>query len=113
MIIIKSILSFLAVCLFVSNKHICDLVHGDDLDNWWPLRMNLYAVLFALIFIISNIDGKNKFINFIISIGIGFAISDVIDRIYFDINTFTTEDIVMIVIIIALSYYTHVKRNKR
>lgn len=110
---VKTILALTAVLLFVCNKYICDYVCGDeDLTTWWTLRLNLYAVLIGLVFIISTINISTKFIGFVLSVGVGFCISDIIDRLYFDINKFTAHDIIMIIITIALSYYnTYVRRK--
>lgn len=151
----KAVLSLLALCLFVCNKHVCDIVFpaipipvenyaqivgkstswvgelvedGEigikvvngvthvmyrDIIKWWILRLSLYAVLIAMLFSISNMVGKTKFISFVLSLGIGYSISDVIDRICFDINKFTIQDIVMIIITIALSYYAIYVRRSR
>lgn len=110
-ILLKSILSCAVVLLFVSNKYICDFFYT-DLTEWWTLRLNLYAVLFGLVLIISTMDGKSTFISFVLSIGVGFSISDIVDRLYFNINVFQPNDIIMIFLTVIISYITYYVRRK-
>lgn len=95
--------SILAVLLFVFNGFICDLFTS-DLVAWWTLRTNLYAGIFGLALYVSTLT-KTKLSEFACFVGLGFASSDIIDRVFFDCNHFTKSDFIMILITIVASYY--------
>ena len=97
-----NVVSILVVLLFVFNGFICDLI-TDDLIKWWTLRLNFYADIFGLSMYLALLT-HTKFSKFICTIGLGFATSDIIDRVFFDCNYFTWSDLVM-VITISVSYY--------
>ncbi len=98
-----NIISILVVLLFVFNGLLCDYF-TIDVIGWWTLRTNLYAVIFGLSLYLAMIT-QTKFSKFICTIGLGFALADIIDRIFFDCNYFTWSDVIMIVLIISTSYY--------
>lgn len=107
----KFVISILAVMLFCCGYQICSFFYPNFCKNpealaaWWDLRMNLYAMLILLLFWLSNMkNGQSKHVSFVLAIGIGLSISDVLDRVYFDITKFTLSDIFMIVITIMVSY---------
>jgi hypothetical protein len=99
----KFYLSLLIVVLFIGNYQICEFIYPDDLDKWWALKQNIYNVIIALCLYISQSSTDSKYVKFILDIGLVFALSNCIDRIFFDINYFQTNDIISIIISIAFS----------
>lgn len=100
-----NILSIILVLLFVGNSHICDILTS-DINSWWKLRTGLYSIIIGLAFYISTMK-HTIFSKVVISIGIGLTSSDIIDRVFFDINYFTWSDIIMIVISIAVPIFNN------
>ncbi len=109
----KFLLSIIAVLLFCFNYQICEFFYSNSLNNWWDLRTNIYAILFAVALTIARYDSKG-WIRFVLNVGIGFSVSDVIDRVYFDITVFTQADIYMIIATLLMaSIEFYVKRNDK
>jgi len=105
-----NIISILVVLLFVFNGLLCDYF-TIDVIGWWTLRTNLYAVIFGLSLFLAMLT-HTKFSKFICTIGLGFATSDIIDRVFFNCNYFTWSDILMIILVISISYYKfYVRKN--
>ena len=110
MIEVKKFLHILAILLFVSNYQICDYFYFVDgvLDKkgWWGLKLNIYAVVLAIIFYASRIGSKG-FLRFILNIGIGFTISNMIDKCYYNVLEFRYNDIIMIILTVCFSLYEY------
>ncbi len=105
---IKILLSSIVIILFVGNYQLCEYFYSDDINKWWVLRTNIYAVIFALSLTLARI-GKEGVLRFILSIGIGLSISDVIDRLVFNSNIFNYSDILMIITTVSIAFYEYVK----
>ena len=105
------LVSILVDWLFVFNGFICD-VFSCDLLGWWTIRTNLYAVIFGLAMYLTTLK-PTRLSGFICLLGVGFAFSDVIDRVFFDCNYFTWSDIVMVLLVIGSSYYKVYVRQGR
>lgn len=103
-------LSIFIIVLFIGNYQICNIFYPDNIDKWWGLKQNIYNVIIALAFIIAklNIKKKDKKLKFILDIGVGLCVSNCIDRIFFNINSFQLSDIVMIILTILTSYYKNI-----
>lgn len=98
--------------LFVGNYNICEYFYSDNLEMWWELRTNIYSIMFALAMFIALL-GTSGLLRFILSVGVGLCMSDVVDQIFFDITTFNKSDIAMIFITLTISTYEYVRnRNK-
>lgn len=93
---VKIIINIIAIILFVMNYQICELFYSDDIKAWWSLKVNLYAVIIALVFISHSLETKG-WLKFVLYVGVGFTISNVIDKVFFDIRVFTSMDLVMII----------------
>lgn len=98
-------LIILAIFLFIGNYEICCLVYPDDIYKWWGLKQNIYNIIIAICFYLSCNETDKKIVKFILNIGIGFVVSNCIDRIFFNVNYFTFSDYFMIIITILTSYY--------
>ncbi len=112
---VKIILTILTIILFVSNYAICNYFYPTDSDSdvsgWWGLKSNLYAVIVALAFLSANIGAKGV-VRFFFSVGVGFALSNVIDKVYFNVMEFTNSDIYMIITTILISSFDFYKHSK-
>jgi len=107
---VLEILSVLSTILFVGNYSLCDYFYFNDHDNWWKLKQNIYNVdlildrttLFLLIIFFCNYL-KLRRLAALTLLGLLLNLSNIIDRLLFDINTFEKDDIVMIILAILLS----------
>lgn len=115
---VKLIIYILAILLFCFNYQICDFFYYNDevkdIKKWWGLKSNIYAIIMMLIFYASLINSKGV-LRFILSIGIGFAMSNVIDKVFFNVLEFRYNDIVMIILTIcfaSLDYFKNGRKNK-
>ena len=117
---VKKILYILAILLFVSNYQICDFFYYNDelkdLKKWWGLKANIYAVIMMLVFYASLINTKGIII-LILNIGLGLCISNVIDKVFFNVLEFRENDIIMIILTVCFSMMERFKefsyaRNK-
>jgi len=103
----RLVLISLIVFAFFANYEICNLVYPNPIDNikWWELKLNIIAFTLAIAFYLIQRDSDNKITKFVLLVGIGFAISNCIDRLFFNVNYFTFSDYFMIIITILTSYY--------
>lgn len=112
---VKIILVIIAIALFVGSYSICNYFHytegNVDITAWWALKYNIYAVIIAIVFLSAQI-GTKGLLRFVLSVGVGFAISNVIDKLYFDVLEFTQADIYMIAITLLVSGYDWYKSSK-
>ncbi len=58
-----------------------------------------------------SVDENDKYLKFILSIGVGFSIANCVDRIFFDINYFTYNDIFMMILIYTTTYYKYLNER--
>ena len=112
---VKKSLYILAILLFSFNYNICNFFYYNnevkDLYKWWDLKSNIYAVIMALMFYASSIGEKGK-LKFILNIGIGFTISNVIDKVYFNVLVFNENDIIMIILTVCFAVLGFLKDRK-
>lgn len=113
-LILQYVFSIGAIGVFVSAFWYCMYLYplqSQDTE-FWMLRTNIYAMLICMCFYLVKlcITDNNK-LHFIMSIGMGFSVSDVIDRVCFDIRIFTKEDVWMIVLTISIAAYEYRKRR--
>lgn len=106
--VMKLILSITSVLLFGLGFWICNLLYPDacgaQINQWWDMRMNIYAIILLTCFSVALSKEDNKHLRFVLSIGIGLSASDVIDRIFFNISQFTKEDVSMVIATFIISY---------
>lgn len=116
-VIITSIVFF-----FVGNYHICNYYYPLNTEEhvklWWVLKMDIYALIVALCFILASLEKTtNKKINliekFITSLGIGLAISNVIDRHFKGIESYVITDLMIVSCIILVSFYDFKRLSKQ
>lgn len=94
--ILRTSLFFTSILLFVFSYDICEYFFSEDIDKWWSTKCNIYSIIIALLFVASSID-KRGVLRFVLDIGVGFTVSNVVDRLYFNTTQFTKADIIMII----------------
>lgn len=82
-----------------------------ELKNWWTTRMNLYAVTFLILNLAQYLP-KHKYSYFWMFFLCGLSVSDIIDRLYFNTNKFTREDIAMLIVNFGISLVMSTKVRK-
>lgn len=112
---VKKILFIIALLLFLSNYSICNFFYYNeeikDINKWWGLKSNIYAVIMMLVFYASLINSKGV-LRFILSIGAGFTISNVIDKVFFNVLDFNYNDIIMIILTLCFSCLDYLKEKR-
>lgn len=110
---VKLYLVLLILGLFLGNFYICEYFYFDNLDKWWDLKLNIYAFIISLCFITLRIKALG-IITFFLDVGVGIALSNLIDRVWFDTTVTTKEDFIMlsVTIIIAIIDYKKHKNKK-
>lgn len=105
---VKTSLIVLAIILFISNYSICDYFYYNeevkDIKSWWYLKCDIYGIIIMLLLFALDI-GSRKWLKFIISIGLGLTISNVLDRLFFDTRVFNSSDIYMILVTVAFATF--------
>lgn len=93
-------------------------LHEKEVERWWSLSGKLTSLYF-LCALSMNLDKifkyklyKTEYSKSFINIAITFAIGDVIDRIWFNINTFTWNDYIVILLSVILLIKDIVKIKK-
>lgn len=110
---IITVLSLITVLLFGLNYPIAEFLAPWDIDpdKNLSIRFNIYAMVMVFCFILTMAK-LSPWCKFILSIGIGICVSDVLDRFVFDVTIFQWNDIVMLVLTILLSYKKHIYASK-
>jgi hypothetical protein len=112
--VVKKLLYISAILLFCFNYQICDFFYYNDeikdIKKWWGLKSNIYAVILMIVFYASLIDAK-KWLKLILNIGLGFAISNVIDKVFFNVLVFTYNDVLMIILTFCFAFLQYYKEN--
>lgn len=105
---VKASLIILAIILFISNYSLCDYFYYNeevkDIKSWWYLKCDIYGIIIMLLLFALDI-GSRRWLKFIISIGLGLTISNVLDRLFFDTRVFNSSDIYMILITVAFATF--------
>jgi hypothetical protein len=114
--VVKKLLYILAILLFVLNYQICDYFYYNeeikDIKKWWDLKSNIYAVIMVFIFYGSILGSKGQ-LRFILSLGLGFCVSNVIDKVFFNVLEFRYNDTLMIILTICASLLDYLQNGKQ
>ena len=111
----------LAIAFFLGNYQICNYFYPLDdavsIRNWWLLKVDIYALIIALLFILAAQDKTDSIKlrlleKLILNISIGFTTSNFIDKRIFGVQGYVTTDIVMIIVVVLVSYYDFRKLKK-
>ena len=109
---LRAIFPILALLLFVGNYQICEYFFPNNIKSWWTLKVNIYALILAFLFLYSSFN-KNGIERFLLEIGVGFSISSVIDKCFYNSREFTKSDFVMIILTISIAFYNYRKNVNR
>lgn len=108
---LRNVVLILSVILFILNYQICEVVYGDNVNNWNILNDDITHLIILLclvnlqLFIRNNTSFIiNKWYRIFLYIGLGFTSSDVIDRWIFGIRHFVWTDLIMIAIVLITGY---------
>jgi len=89
-----------AIVLVPLNNYICDYIYplSDDasVKAWWYLKEDIYGVIIALVLLSYSVSTKG-ILRFVLEISVGLTMSNVVDRLYFNVREFTKADIIMII----------------
>ena len=111
----------LAIAFFLGNYQICNYFYplndAVSIRNWWLLKVDIYALIIALLFILASQDKTDSIKlrlleKLILNISIGFTTSNFIDKRFFGVQGYVTTDIVMIIVVVLVSYYDFRKLKK-
>ena len=114
-------LILLALFFFLANYQICNYFYplDDDvsIDNWWLLKVDIYALIIAILFILAShkktSDARVRIIEkLIVNVGIAFAASNFIDRRLLGERDYHETDLLMIIVVFLVSYYDFKKLKK-
>jgi len=100
---LKLLLFISAFALYLANFHLCNIIAGDDLVEWYKWRGINYTAIFALLFAAGNI-GASGITRFVLNIAFSIVVSDLIDRIFFDITTYEWKDLLTIILTLSTSF---------
>lgn len=115
-VVITSIVFF-----FIGNYHICNYYYPlnteEHIKLWWVLKMDIYALIVALCFVLSNLERTtnikiNLIEKFITSLGIGLATSNVIDRHFYNVESYVVTDIMIVLCVFLVSFYDFKRLSK-
>ena len=106
----------LSIVIFLFNYQICEyfypLEDEESIRMWWHLKNHIYSIVIAISFIASSIDEKGV-LRFVLDIGVGFTVSNVVDRLYFNTTQFTKADILMILLTFLFAIIDYKKDELR
>ncbi len=117
----KLTLSTLVILFFIGNYHICNFFYplndAESVKLWWYLKTDIYVLIICLCYITLTLKSSSikriKFIeDFIISFGVGFAVSNVIDRWFLESYVFSWHAYYPLVLIAIVSYFNVKRLNK-
>lgn len=113
---IKILVYSIALALFFCNYHICEYFYPYNdqasIDSWWMLKNNIYAIIISLLFLASSFNSIGL-TRFVLEVGIGVSLSNVIDRIYSDTTQFNRYDLLMIAITVIFAIIDYKKDELR
>ena len=114
--VVKKLVYILAILMFCFNYNICNYFYYNDeikdISKWWDLKSNMYAIIMTLVFYASLINTKG-ILKVILNIGLGLCLSNVIDKLFFNVINFQFNDVLMIIITICFSFYNYLKELKK
>jgi len=113
---VKIILFIFCIILIVCNYSICDYFYYNEeiknIKNWWKLKSIIYGIIMMTLFYASLINTKGL-LKFVLSIGLGFCISNVIDKVFFNVLEFKYNDIIMIILTFCFAALDYLKYRKK
>jgi len=113
--VLRLTLLIVTVSSFVLNYPICEFFYpGNDYVSirvWNYINVASLHTMYFLALLNIKLLSKNmgEVYKFILSVGIGFTVADIIDRWCFHITTFVVNDFFIIAIILIIEYNKYIK----
>jgi hypothetical protein len=108
---LKLILFISAFALYIANFHLCNIIAGDDMAEWYKWRGINYTAIFAMLFAAGNIGASGQ-TRFMLNIAFSIVVSDLIDRLFFDITSYQWKDLLTLILTLLTSFIVwKYKRN--
>ncbi len=92
------------------DKSIEEQKYKSAVNLFTDLRYSGYAIYGIICYMVAMFEYSNESekyrlrVKYWLDIGIGFCLSDIVDRFYFNITKFTSEDVTMIALTFIISY---------
>lgn len=119
---VRLLLSIIACVLFLANFAICERVYPGSKTDWnifIPMDLtchNMWAVIILCSLIVATYEEaatqkEKRLTSFFLNITMGFSISDIMDRLVFNITNLTHADYVLVPLTILICLYRHVRNR--
>ncbi|MCQ4139244.1 hypothetical protein [Chryseobacterium sp. EO14] len=109
----KLSLTIFSFILWISSYGICEYYFADSVEDWWKLRMILYAVTYFLAMAANGFPGKSLALTFFNYLFLGIILEDITDRFFFDSRSWEWNDWIAIDLsLMAAGFITFKKRKK-
>lgn len=109
----KLVLTILSFIIWISSYGICEYYFADSVEEWWKLRMILYAVTYVLAMVANGIPGKSLAFTFFNCLFIGIILEDITDRFLFDVRNWELNDWIAIDISLMVAALITFKKRKK
>ena len=113
---LRIVLLVLAMVIIPLNYNICQFFYplndAESIKMWWRLKENIYGITIAIILTSYTLTTKGV-LRFVLDIGVGFTVSNVVDRLYFNTIEFTKADIIMIIATFLFAIIDYKKNELR
>lgn len=94
--------------MFCLSFPLTDLIAGTtDMVLWYKVKQIIYNVCIGVAFFIAGYQSKD-WAKFILHIGLGIVVSDIIDRVFFDVTTWNNYDILLLAINLIVCSYKNI-----
>lgn len=108
---INKVIGILIVFLYFANYQICNLAHYNDVAKFWDLKVGIYCVIIILcIKYKPYIKGK---LGLFESVFTSIVINNIIVSYFFNENSYSYSDLIVIPTIITIEYAKYYKDNFR
>ena len=102
----RLVLTTLSAIINLASYHICNYFFIDNIDKWYDLKFILTSFSFVLLYQSLSYQA-NKLDRFFTTIYCGIFIEDFIDRLFFNITYYEWNDILALLITIAVAIYNY------
>ena len=88
----KVALMCMSFAIWISSYWICEFYFSNSVEEWWKLRMILYAIVYFLSIAANGIYGKSRAVLFFNVLFMGIVLEDITDRLFFDSRNWEFND---------------------
>jgi len=108
------LISVIGIALFMGNYSICMWVYPPEqyptYVEWWNLKQNIYNVIIFIFCFMAFYYVQHAGSKAVLCFGFMICFANIIDRLFFDVKTFESDDIAMLIFALIFSmifYFTH------